>query len=360
MKSARQCIQVLKPYVPGRSIEEIQAAYNPAQITKLGSNENPLGSNPNVIEAITAILPKMYLYPDGSSRNLRNTLATFYQVPVNQILIGNGSDEVLMLIAAGFLNPGEKVLVSENTFSEYEFSGRVFDGEIIKIPLLDFRYDIATFKEKLSLKPKLVFLCNPNNPTGSYFTHAELEGLLQVTPAETLVIVDEAYGEYATATDFPRSLELLQKYPQLVISRTFSKIYALAALRLGYVIARPEIIQEMSRTKTPFNANLLAQVAGETAIQDRNFVQKSLETNRQGILFLETNFHALSLEFIPTQANFICFKTKRPALELCEDLARQGIIIRALKSFGLEYWSRVTVGTPEQNTRFVEALKKVI
>ena len=358
--SPRSCIQALKPYVPGRSIEDIEAAYHPPQITKLGSNENPLGANPNVIAAVQAVLPKMYLYPDGGSRNLRHTLAEFYKVKSEEILIGNGSDEVLLMIAAAFLNPGEKVLVSENTFSEYEFSGRLFDGEIVKIPLKNYRYDISAFIEKLSLKPKLIFLCNPNNPTGSYITHQELEALLKVTAPETLVVVDEAYAEYSTATDFPNCLELRKTYPQLLISRTFSKIYALAALRLGYIIAQPEIILEMSRTKTPFNANLLAQVAAQTALEDRAFVNKSLVTNETGKAFLTKTFSDLGLRYINTEANFICFESKRLALELCEDLARQGIIIRALKSFGLDYWNRVTIGTEEQNQRFVAALKTVI
>ena len=360
LKLARKSIQALKPYVPGKSIEDVRAKYNPPIITKLGSNENPLGASPKVVEALKAALPKVCLYSDGASRDLRKALADRSGLSTDQIMVGNGSDEVLLMIAAVFLNPGETVLVSENTFSEYEFSGRIFDGNLIKVPLKNNRYDLAAFRKQLKRKPKLVFLCNPNNPTGNYFTHKELEALLAETPAGTLVVLDEAYCEYATASDFPRSLELLRAYPNLIISRTFSKIFGMAGLRLGYGFAHPLIVRECSRVKTPFNVNLLAQAAAPAALADKAFVRSSIANNNRGRLFLERRFTTLGLEFIPTQANFICFRTDRPAMDIHEELLKQGVIIRPLRSFGMEYWSRVTIGTPEQNGRFVAALESVL
>jgi histidinol-phosphate aminotransferase len=356
LKIARKSIQALKPYVPGKSIEDVKAKYNPPSITKLGSNENPLGASPAVLKAVEAALPRISLYPDGASRILRQALAADHGLVAEQVAVGNGSDEILLMIAAAFLNPGEKVLVSENTFSEYEFSGRVMDGKIVKIPLKDNRYDVAGFRRKLSLKPKLVFLCNPNNPTGSYFTHRELEGLLKAAPPHTLVVVDEAYCEYADAPDFPRSLDLLKTYPNLIISRTFSKIFGMAGLRLGYGFAHPLLIQEMARVKTPFNVNLLVQAAALAALDDKDFRARSIANNLEGRAFLEAGFKARGLQFVPTQANFICFRTKRLAVDLCEDMLKVGVIVRALRSFGLDYWNRVTIGTPEQNARFLEAL----
>jgi histidinol-phosphate aminotransferase len=356
LRIARQSIQALKPYVPGKSIEEVRAKYNPPSITKLGSNENPLGASPEVVKAVESALSRISLYPDGASRDLRNALADAHGLAQDQVVVGNGSDEVLLMIAAAFLNPGEKVLVSENTFSEYEFSGRVMDGKIVKIPLKDLRYDLAGFRKKLALRPKLVFLCNPNNPTGSYFTHAELEAFLKAAPRETLVVVDEAYGEYADAADFPRTLELLQVFPNLVISRTFSKIYGMAGLRLGYGFAHPLLIQEMARVKTPFNVNLLVQAAALAALKDLGFRQRSIANNLEGRAFLEAGLKARGLEFIPTQANFICFRTKRPAVDLCEDMLKQGMIVRALRSFGMDFWNRVTIGTPDQNAKFLASL----
>jgi histidinol-phosphate aminotransferase len=360
LRVARSCIQVLKPYVPGKSIEEVRAKYNPPAITKLGSNENPLGASAKVISAMRKVLPKVALYPDGASRAVRQALAELHGLSADQVMVGNGSDEVLLMIAAAFLNPGETVLVSENTFSEYEFSGRVLDGRIVKVPLKDLRYDLQGFRKQLALKPKLVFLCNPNNPTGSYFTHAELLELLQAAPKDTLVVVDEAYAEYATAKDFPRSLELLAAFPNLIICRTFSKIFGMAGLRLGYGFAHELLIRETARVKTPFNVNLLVQAASLAALADKGFRTRSIRNNVAGRGFLETEFRKRGIESIPTQANFICFRTAFPAVDLCEELLKKGMIIRALRSFGLEYWNRVTIGTPVQNKRFIKALDSVL
>jgi histidinol-phosphate aminotransferase len=356
LRIARKSIQALKPYVPGKSIEEVRARYNPDVITKLGSNENPLGTSPKVIEALGSILSKVSLYPDGSSRDLRQALADRYGLEPDQIMVGNGSDEVLLLIAAAFLNPREKVLVAENTFSEYEFASRVMDGDVVKIPLKGLRYDLAAFRKNLKAKPKLVFLCNPNNPTGTYFSHAELEELLRATPRNTLMVVDEAYCEYADAPDFPRSLELLKTYPNLIISRTFSKIFGMAGLRLGYAFAHPLVIRETARVKTPFNVNLLVQAAALAALEDGDFRARSIANNLEGRDFLQKELAARGLDPLPTQANFICFEVPRPAVDVCEDMLKQGLIARALRSFGLDNRIRITIGTPEQNQRFLEAL----
>jgi histidinol-phosphate aminotransferase len=357
---ARPSIQALKPYVPGRSIEEVKAQYNPARIVKLGSNENPLGANPKVLKAIAKVLPKISLYPDGSSRALREALAAYCGVSADEVIVGNGSDEILLMIALAFVKPGERVVVSENTFSEYEFSGRVLDAEIVKVPLRDFRYDVAGFAKTLKLKPRMLFLCNPNNPTGNYFTHAELEGLLKKTPRACLVVVDEAYGDYATEKDFPRCLELMKKYPNLLVARTFSKLFGLAGLRLGYGLGDAGLLRETLRVKTPFNVNLLVQTAAVTALADKAFVRKSLAVNNKGRLQIEAGFRKLGLFYLPTQANFICFRVPRPAVDLCEDLLKRGMIIRALKSFGLPEWCRVTIGTAEQNRFFLAELSKAL
>ncbi len=360
LKLARACIQALKPYVPGRSIDEVAAQYHPPRIVKLGSNENPLGANPKVLRALAQALPKVSLYPDGSSRAVKKAIAAHFQLEPEQVMVGNGSDEVLLMLALAFLRPGEKTVISENTFSEYEFSGRVLAAEILKVPLRGLRYDLAGFAQALRGKPKMLFLCNPNNPTGTYFTHAELEALLRQTPRGCLVVVDEAYSEYATARDFPRSLELRRTYPNLVIVRTFSKLYGMAGLRLGYGLGDAALVRETLRVKTPFNVNLLVQTAAVTALRDRAFVRKSLAVNRRGKAQLEAGLKKLGLKFLPTQANFICWQTPRPAVEFCEDLMKQGVITRALRSFGLPDWCRVTVGTAAQNRAFLAALKSLL
>ena len=360
LKLARPCIQALKPYVPGRSIEDVRNQYNPSRIVKLGSNENPLGANPKVLKAMAKAMPRVSLYPDGSNRKVREAIAEFYGLKTEQVMVGNGSDEVLLMIAQAFVKPGERVVISENTFSEYEFSGRVLDGEIVKLPLRNLRYDVSAYIQSLALKPKLLFLCNPNNPTGTYFMHKELETLLRKTPRECLVVVDEAYADYATAKDFPRCLELIKQYPNLLVSRTFSKLYGMAGLRLGYGYGDPALIRETLRVKTPFNLNLLVQTAALTALKDRTFIKRSLTVNNKGKLQIEAGFKKLGLYFLPTEANFICFRVPRPAIDLCEDLMKRGVIIRALKSFGLPEWCRVTVGTAEQNRFFLRELKSVL
>lgn len=357
---ARPSIQALKPYVPGRSIDEVRAQYNPKRIVKLGSNENPLGANPKVLKAIAKALPKISLYPDGSSRELREALAKYCGVKPEEVIVGNGSDEILLNLALAFVKPGERVVVSENTFSEYEFSGRVLDAEIVKVPLKDFRYDVSGFAKTLKLKPKMMFLCNPNNPTGNYFTHAELESLLKKAPKECLVVVDEAYGDYATEKDFPRCIQLMKKHPNLIVARTFSKIFGLAGMRLGYGIGAANVLRETLRVKTPFNVNLLVQTAAVTALNDKAFIKKSLAVNEKGRRQIEAGLRKLKLFYLPTQANFICFRVPRPATDLCEDLLKRGMIIRALKSFGLPEWCRVTIGTKEQNTFFLAELKRAL
>lgn len=360
LKLARKSIQALKPYIPGKSIDEVRAKYNPPVITKLGSNENPLGASPKVIEALQATLGKVSLYPDGGSRALRQALADRHGLSPDQVMVGNGSDEVLLNIAGAFLNPGEAVLCSEHTFSEYEFSGRVFDGKVVKVPLKDLRYDLAGFRRRLKLKPKLIYLCNPNNPTGNYFSHDELLALLRETPRSTLVVLDEAYCEYATAGDFPRSVSLLSEFPNLIVSRTFSKIFGMAGLRLGYGFAHPLVVRECGRVRTPFHVNLPSQAAALAALADTDFTTRSVDNNNRGRLFLEAAFRRLGLEFLPTQGNFICFKVSRPAVDVCEDMLKQGVIARALRSFDLDYWIRVTIGKAEQNERFVGALEKTV
>ncbi len=357
---ARPSIQALKPYVPGRSIEEVREQYGVKRIVKLGSNENPLGTSPKALKAATQALAKSSLYPDGASRALRGDIAAHCGVATENIVVGNGSDEILLNIALAFVKVGEKVVISENTFSEYEFSGRVLGAEIVKVPLRDLRYDLAGFAKTLSQKPKMLFLCNPNNPTGTYFTHAELLALLKKTPRTCLLVVDEAYGDYATAPDYPRCVELMRTYPNLLVARTFSKLYGLAGLRLGYGMGDSGLLRETLRVKTPFNVNLVVQAAASAALTDKAFVKKSLSVNVKGRAQIEAGLKKLGLPYLPTQGNFICFKVPCQAIDLCEDLLERGMIIRALKSFGLPEWCRVTIGTKEQNTFFLKELKSVL
>jgi len=360
MIQPRKTIKNIKPYIPGISVREIKIWNSLSEIVKLNSNENPFGVSKMVKEALEKSLDSVYLYPNGPSSDLKTAISTKYVVAPNQILIGNGSDELIMMVTSTFLNPGEKVLISENTFSEYEFASRIFDGEIVKIPTKEYGYDLENFLVQLDVNVKIIFLCNPNNPTGLYFTQGELQSFLEKVPATVLVVLDEAYGDYAIAKDFPRGVSLLDQYPNLVVLKTFSKLYGLAGLRVGFAIGNKDIISEIEKTKLPFNVNAFAQVAAKASLEDIDFVNKSIENNTRGICFLEKELSSMGVDYLPTQANFICFKTRKPAAGLCDALNKIGIIIRPLKSFGLEYWSRVTIGTDEQNKKFVAGLRTLI
>lgn len=352
----RNCLLPLRPYVPGSSTEEVAGRYAPARISKMGSNENPLGPGRKAMEAVRNLAGDLSIYPDAACRELRGALAAKGGKKPGNVFIGNGSDEVLLLIAATYLNPGDNVVVSAHTFFNYEFVARVFDGEVRTIPTRDLRYDLPSISAAADARTKLIFLCNPNNPTGLYFTHSELAGFLYSLPRNVLVVVDEAYGEYAEAADIPDTAALMLDFPNLIVTRTFSKAYGLAALRIGYALAEESIVADLRQVKMPFNVNLPAQKAALAALSDADHLRRTLQVNQEGRQALPCALEALECRVLPTQGNFLCFHPPRPAAAVCESLFRQGVIVRPLHRFGLENWIRVTIGTPNQNAHFLEAL----
>lgn len=353
----RDCLQPLKTYVPGKSHEDVAGKYAPARISKLGSNENPLGPGLKARESVKHQAANLSIYPDATCSDLREALAAYTgKRPVN-FFLGNGSDEVLLLIAAAYLNPDDKVLISSHTFFNYEFVSRVFDGEVLAVPTRDLHYDLPAFySAAMDTRAKMVFLCNPNNPTGLYFTHSQLEVFLASMPRDTLIVVDEAYREYADAPDFPDTAALMEEFPNLVVTRTFSKAHGLAALRVGYAMASESIIKDLKRAKMPFNVNLLAQKAAVAALRDVDHIEKSIRMNRAGKMVLQAELAALGCRVLPSQGNFLCFEPPKPAAEVCEAMFRQGVIVRPLGHFGMPSWARVTVGTPDQIGHFLEAI----
>ncbi len=362
MNFIKENIKKLKPYQAGKSIEEVKEQYQLKDVVKLGSNENPIGVSPKALEAMTKALVNSSIYPDGSSRKLVEGLSQHYGVESSCIIPGNGSDEILLLIIAAVLHKGDKVLVAEKTFSQYERITEIFEGEVERVSLKQHQYDLQAFAKKASIETKIIFLCNPNNPTGTYFSHKELYEFLKKIPPTCLVVLDEAYAEFATADDFPQSIPLLKEFGNLLICRTFSKLYALAGLRVGYAIGSEPMIEGMKRVQNfnPFNVNHIAQVGATVALQDNDFVKKSLMLVQKGKKQIEMGFQSLGVEWLPTEGNFICFKTGMKGKELGALLLKKGVIIRPLQSFGMPYYSRVTIGTEEQNIRFLLALEAVI
>lgn len=347
MLSERKAIQNLKPYTPGQEI---------AGNIKLASNENPLGSSPLALEGLAASLKESSIYPDGNCTLLKEKLSKKLGVKPENLVIGNGSDEVLLLIAGAYLNPGDEVVIAKTTFSEYEFSARLFGASATFMPLKNMAYDLATMAMAITSKTKIIYLCNPNNPTGTIFTTKELEDFFNKISKDILVVIDEAYFEYVVATDYPKTLELINSN-NIIVLRTFSKIYGLAGLRIGYGIANPKIINSLNKAREPFNVNRLAQIAATAALDDQKFIKESLKINEAGKKYMYSELGKLGLKYYPTEANFIFVEVPTDGTQLSKQLMAKGITIRPMASFGCPNAIRVTVGTLEQNTFFVEKLK---
>jgi histidinol-phosphate aminotransferase len=358
---ARKTIFGISPYVPGKPIEEVEREFGVSDCIKLASNENPLGPSPKAVAALQEAVTGVNYYPDGNCFYLKRDLAAHLGCGEDQLIIGNGSDEILQLIAATFLDPGDEVVYAQPTFSEYEFVSRVMDAVPVAVPVRDdFTHNLQAMAARITPRTKIIFICNPNNPTGSIVAAEEMELFLRGIPETVLVVVDEAYREYVTDPRYPDSMELLKAGHRLIILRTFAKIYGLAGLRIGYGVSGPGTIALINRVKEPFNVNLLAQVAARAALRDTKHLERSREMVIQGRRFLYDSFDRLGLSYIPTQANFIFVNIKKDSRAVFPALLREGVIVRTGDIFGYPDYIRVTIGTQEQNQRFLEKLQQVL
>lgn len=353
----RKQINKMQPYVPGKPIEDVQKELGLTNVIKLASNENPLGCSPKAKEAIIQSLESIALYPDGSANQLKIAVAQHLQIKEDQLIFGAGSDEILGMLTQVFLEPGQELLTSAQSFPRYDSAAYLMGGNIIKVPLKDYTYDLVEMAKYINKNTKMIILANPNNPTGTYFTHTALLDFLAKVPHDVIVVLDEAYYEYVDASDYPNSLPLLNIYNNMVILRTFSKAYGLASLRVGYGIASPEIIQLLNRVRNPFNVNSLAQVAAIASLEDQEFVQQSFKINQQSKQFMYNKLEELNIPFLPTQANFIMFDAQRASNILFEELQKRGFIVRP--AFGVSNWIRVTLGTMEQMRNFITTLQEI-
>lgn len=355
--SYRKEIIHMQAYVPGKPIEDVQKEFGLDKIIKLSSNENPLGCSSMAKKAISDSLDHLSLYPDGNCGALRSAIASHLNVEETQLIFGAGSDEIIGMLAQVFLAPGNQLLTSAQSFPRYDSAAHLMGAEMIKVPLTDYTYDLEKMQQEVTTDTKMVILANPNNPTGTYFTQKVLLEFLDRVPDHILVVLDEAYYEYADATDYPRSLGLLNTYRNLIILRTFSKAYGLASLRVGYGIASPEIIELLNKVRNPFNVNSLAQLAAIASLKDQDFVKHSVSVNQKSRAYMYDEFEKMGISFLPTQANFIMFDAGRPSDVLFQELQKYGFIIRP--AFGVPNWVRVTLGTLEQMKDFVTLLKKI-
>jgi histidinol-phosphate aminotransferase len=354
-------IQSIPPYVPGKPVAELQREMGLSEATKMASNENPLGPSPLAMSAMERHLKEAHVYPESSAPDLREGLASRLGVDPDCIVLGNGSDEIMQMATHVFIRPEDEAVMSEHDFSMYRICVRTFGGKPIRVPLKDYRPDLSAMVKAITERTRLIFLAVPNSPTGSVVSRLEFESFLKDLPRDRLILVfDEAYREYIQDPDCPFGPDYLSGDLPVLILRTFSKIYGLAGLRVGYGIGKPWLIELLNRVRPPFNVNSLAQVGALAALDDTEHVQRSVKLTRDGMDYLAAEFSSLGLQFIPSQANFITFRLGSSAKELYEALLKEGIIVRHLASFGMEEWIRVTIGKEEENRSFISALKKVL
>jgi len=357
---ARKSIHSLKTYIPGKSADEVAREFEISDVVKLASNENPFGPSPKALEEIKRRSGELYIYPDQKSILLKEALSSKLGLGADQIVVGNGSDEVMLLIVEAFLSAGEEVIISENTFSLYESVTNIMEGKIKFVPLKDFGYDINDICGQINDDTKLIWICSPNNPTGTITEKKEMDTLLKKIGPNTIVVIDEAYGDFVESKNYPNSLNYIKEGKNVIVLRTFSKLYGLAGLRVGYGIGKPELIKYLNMVKLPFNVNKLAQSAAVAALNDVDFVNSSLKNNIEGKKYLCAELKKLNIRFIDSEANFIMVLFDKNADQLFIELMKKGVIIRPLTSFGLPNAIRVSIGTPPQNKRFIDALKEIL
>lgn len=360
----RDAVRHLTPYVPGKPIEEVKRELGlPADFSlfKLASNENVLGPSPRAVEAMKRAAQDVWLYPDDTCFALKNKLAAHFNLKPENFVVGNGSDEVIHFLSLAFLDAtrGDEVVFGAPSFVQYKACAMMAGCAFHPVPLTsDLRHDLPAMAAKVNEHTRLVFIANPNNPTGSVVSRAEFETFLDAMPPHVLVVLDEAYFEYANG-DSPNALDTIHNFNVLAL-RTFSKAYGLAGTRVGFGVARPELIAHLQQVRGPFNVNSIAQAAAIAALDDQQHIEHSIEVNAQGREQLQRAFDEMRLEYIPSQANFVFVRIGVDSAKVFNDLLKQGVIIRTGTPFGMSDWIRVTIGTTEMNERFLKALKVVL
>ncbi|MBM7647988.1 histidinol-phosphate aminotransferase [Bacillus ectoiniformans] len=359
MKWKQQIIN-LKAYQPGRSIEEVKKKYNLEKIVKLASNENPFGSSNRVKEFIQSFADSYAIYPDGYTTVLRTALSETLNVKENQLIFGNGSDEIIQIISRAMLENGKNTVMAAPTFPQYRHNAVVEGAEVREIPLVEGAHDLEAMAEAVDSQTAVVWLCSPNNPTGVYIKDQELKAFLDKMPEDVLVVLDEAYYEYVTADDYYNALEIIKEYPNVIVTRTFSKAYGLASFRVGYGFGSEEIIRLLEPVREPFNVNTLAQGAAAAALSDQAFVDTCRAENQKGLEQYYEFCEQESLSYYPSEGNFILIDFQCDSDQLFEYLMAKGYIIRSGKALGFPTSVRVTVGSFEENQGIIEAMKSFI
>ncbi|WP_246841070.1 histidinol-phosphate transaminase [Hahella sp. CCB-MM4] len=353
-------IQKLTPYQPGKPIEELQRELGLTEIIKLASNENPLGPSPRVGEALAACVPELSRYPDGNAFRLKQALAKKLSVGTDQLTIGNGSNDILEFVPRVFANSESEIIFSEYSFAVYPLATMGVGAKPVVTPAKDWGHDLDAMVEAITEHTRVIFVANPNNPTGTWIPKADLEAFLARVPERIIVVLDEAYAEYLQEPDYPNGVSYISQYPNLIVTRTFSKAYGLAGLRLGYSISSPELADLLNRIRQPFNVNLPAQEAALAVLQDEEYLEKSIAVNTAGLRQLGSGFERLGLQYIPSVANFIAVEVGDNAGEIYQALLHKGVIVRPVANYSMTRHLRVSVGLESENERFLKALEEVL
>jgi histidinol-phosphate aminotransferase len=357
---ANHHIRNITPYQPGKPIEEVERELGIPSVIKLASNENPLGASPFAIAAAQKALTKAHLYPDAGCYDLKQMLSKFLHVQPTQLTIGNGSENILEIITKAYLPQNSAAILSQYAFLTIQLLIASFAAEMITIPAKDFGHDIRSMIAAINEKTRIIFVVNPNNPTGTYTSADDMRLLLESVPPHILIVVDEAYHEYIDCADYLNMLPMLDQYPNLVITRTFSKAYGLAGMRLGYAISSLEIADILNRARLPFNVNSAAGAAAVAALQDQNHIVKTIALNKQGMQQLIDGFKKMQMEYIPSLGNFITINIKQDARAIYQKLLYEGVIVRPLLAYDLPTHLRVTIGTADENDKLLRALHTTV
>jgi histidinol-phosphate aminotransferase len=356
----KEQLLTLTPYKPGKSIDSVKREFNLNHIVKLASNENPFGSSQQVVSTLQNALSSFNLYPDGYATYLREAVADFLNVEEDQLIFGNGADNLIQIISRSFLLPGKNTVMANPSFSQYKHNAIIEGAETREIDLIDGGHDLDSMLAAIDNHTAIVWLCSPNNPTGVHIPKDNLIAFLDKVPEQTLVVIDDAYHDYVVAADFYNSIELVSKYSNLIVLRTFSKIYGIAALRVGYGVANKELIRVLEPTREPFNVNTLGQMAAVAALQDQEFVKGCKEKNREGIEQFQQFCDENKLHYYPSQANFILIDFGTNGDEVFQYMLEKGYIVRSGNALGFPTSVRVSVGTKEENSGAIEVMKQYL
>ena len=360
MLKPKPSIETIQPYQGGRPIEEVQRELGITDIIKLASNENPLGPSPLALQAIIKSAEQVHLYPDGNAYYLKNDLAQHLGISTEQLILGNGSNDVLQLVAEAYVAPDDEVIYAAGAFVVYSLVTKLCSATAVVVPMQNDTHDLSAMAAAITDKTKVIFIANPNNPTGTMGTADETAAFMEQVPDDVLVVFDEAYYEYVLRSDYPQTLPYVLEGRNFIITRTFSKIYGLAGLRIGYGIAPPVLIETLNRVRQPFNCSLVGQAAARAALKDTAHVTKSQASNTAGKAFLYKAFDDLGLRYAQTEGNFIMLHLGQLGADVSDALLQKGIIVRPIAGYGYPNAVRVTIGTQQENERFITALRHIL